>query len=134
MEEGGYRYDVRYGPVLYCAAGVNRLADLRRFLGGIGVSPTTERTGAPRNLCRISEVASMGDEEPTGTKMQQTGHSATSTTVEQAEVVEVGGVKWDCTPGQQCSTDSRNLKARPRPTAPGANLALKMDLGELTCV
>ena len=35
----------------------------------------------------------MGYAESMGTQMQQTGHSVTSTTVEQAEVVEVGGFK-----------------------------------------
>ena len=41
----------------------------------------------------ISEAISVDHEELMGTKMQQTDHSVTSTTVEQADVVEVGGVK-----------------------------------------
>ena len=67
--------------------------------------------------------------------MQQTatGNSITSTTVERAEV-GVGGVNRKCTPGQQCITDSINLKARPVPTAPAADLAAMLDLGDLTCL
>ena len=80
----------------------------------------------------ISEVVSMDYEGSMGTEMQQTDDSVTSTTVDQADV-EASGVNH-YTSGQQCSTDSSNLKARPRPAVPGAALALKMHTDELTCV
>ena len=62
-----------------------------------------------------------------GTEAQLFGDSVTSTTVDEAETVEVGGVKWHCTPGQQCRTDSRRLEATPSPTVQGVDFSLKMD-------
>ena len=78
----------------------------------------------------ICEVVSVDYDDSLGTESQLFDDSVTSMAVDEAETVEVGGVKWHYTPGQQCKTDSSRLEGRPRPTVQGVTFSLKMDLDE----
>jgi hypothetical protein len=78
----------------------------------------------------ICEVISVDYDDSLGTESQLFDDSVTSVTADEAETVEVGGVVWHYTPGQQCKTDSSRLEGRARPTVEGVNFSLKMDLDE----
>ena len=80
--------------------------------------------------CRICEVVSVDYDDSLGTESPLFDDSVTSMTVDEAETVEVGGVKCHYTPGQQCKTASSRLEGRPRPTVQGVTFSLKMDLDE----